>query len=508
MEKMMKQQELTNKNNEASIRNIERQIGQLSKQGVIERPSSSLPSDTIPNPKEECKAIWLRNGRTLVNDKEETKKPMKSNKKPIEKEEASNKEVRASKQTLKKLKEKDDQLQDLRKWKQIMEESSQGQKQVEKTFTPPLPYPQRFNKETKDQHLPKFLEVFKKLEINIPLAEALEQMPLYAKFLKELINKKRSWHEKETVLLTEECSAVIQRGIPPKLKDPGSFVVSCIIAKMTLDKVLCELGASINLMPLSMMRKLAIEELKPTRMSLVMVDRSIKTPNGIVENLLVKFVVPKKDGMIVVVIEKNEPIPTRTVTGWRMCIDFRMLNDSTRKDHFLLPFIDQMLEKLASHDRKGSENQVADHLSRLPQETVQEASHPVNESFPDEHLLQIQQAPWFADIANYKVGRKIPKEFTKQQVKKLLNEANKFLWDEPFLFRRCSDGMITKCVPEGEMRSILWHCHGSAYGGHFGPERTAANVLQSGFYWPTIFKDPREFFHQCNECQRGGGLTK
>ncbi|XP_015932455.1 uncharacterized protein LOC107458768 [Arachis duranensis] len=169
-----------------------------------------------------------------------------------------------------------------------MEEPSQRQKQVVKAFTTLLPYPQRFNKEIKDQHFPKFLEVFKKLEINIPLAEALEQMPLYAKFLKELINKKRSWHDKETVMLTEECSAVIQRGIPPKLKDLRSFVVSCTIGKMTLEKALCDLGTIINLMPLSMMRNLAIEEIKLTRMSLVMADRSIKTPNGVVENLLVK----------------------------------------------------------------------------------------------------------------------------------------------------------------------------------------------------------------------------
>ncbi|XP_072064779.1 uncharacterized protein [Arachis hypogaea] len=128
-------------------------------------------------------------------------------------------------------------------------------------------------------------------------------------------------------------------------------------------------------------------------------------------------------------------------------------------------------------DRKGSENQVADHLSRVPQEAYQDRPQQVNENFPDEHLFQIQQAPWFADIANYKVGRKIPKEFTKQQIKKLLNEAKKFLWDEPFLFRRCSDGVIRKCVPEGEMSNILWHCHGSAYGGHFGPERTAAKYI-------------------------------
>ncbi|XP_015947277.1 uncharacterized protein LOC107472256 [Arachis duranensis] len=231
---------------------------------------------------------------------------MESNKKPTEKDEASNKEVIASKQTQEKPEEGKKQPQISRKGKQTIEEPSQGRNQVDKTFTPPFPYPQRFNKETKDQHFPKFFEVFKKLEINIPLAEALEQMPLYTKFLKELINKKRSWHEKEIVLLTKECSAVIQRGIPPKLKDPGSFVVSCTIGKITLDKALCDLGASINLMPLSMMRKLAIEELKPTRMSLVMADRSIKTPNGIVENLLVKvgkFIFPAN--FVILDIEKE-----------------------------------------------------------------------------------------------------------------------------------------------------------------------------------------------------------
>ncbi|XP_057755854.1 uncharacterized protein LOC130975035 [Arachis stenosperma] len=157
-----------------------------------------------------------------------------------------------------------------------------------KPYTPPLPYPQRFQKEIKDQQFFKFLDVFKKLEINIPLIEALEQIPLYAKFLKELINKKRSWNEKETMILTQECSAVIQRGLPPKLKDSGSFILSCTIGNRTLDKALCYLGASINLMPLLLMKQLAIEELRPTRMSLQMADRSLKIPNGVVENLLVK----------------------------------------------------------------------------------------------------------------------------------------------------------------------------------------------------------------------------
>ncbi|XP_057740216.1 uncharacterized protein LOC130957370 [Arachis stenosperma] len=289
MEKLMKHQEMTSKNHEASMRNLERQIRQLSKQAVIERPTSSLPSDTISNPKEKCKAIQLRSGRILVNNKETIKKPVENDKKPAEKDEASNnEELTASKQTQEKPKEKDEQPQDSRNGKQVMEEPSQGQKHLERTFTPPLPYPQRFNKETKDQHFPKFLEIFKKLEINIPLAEALEQMPLYAKFLKELINKKRSWHEKETVLLTEECSAVIQRGLPPKLKDPGSFFLPCTIGSITIDKALCDLGASINLIPYSIMRRLCIEKVKPTQMSLELVDKLLVFSRGVIENLLVQ----------------------------------------------------------------------------------------------------------------------------------------------------------------------------------------------------------------------------
>ncbi|KAL4300194.1 hypothetical protein AHAS_Ahas17G0176500 [Arachis hypogaea] len=95
MEKMMKHQELTSKNHEASLRNLERQIGQLSKQTVAERTHNVLPSDTIPNPKEECKAIQLRSGRTLVNDKETNKRPTESDigsKKQVEKKDKQDQE--------------------------------------------------------------------------------------------------------------------------------------------------------------------------------------------------------------------------------------------------------------------------------------------------------------------------------------------------------------------------------------------------------------------------------
>ncbi|XP_016178162.1 uncharacterized protein LOC107620531 [Arachis ipaensis] len=164
---------------------------------------------------------------------------MDSNKEPTEKGEASNKDVITGKQA----QEKEDQPQISKKGKEAMEEPTKDHKQGV-SFTPPLPYPQRFNKETKDQHFYKFLEVFKRLEINIPLAEALDQMPLYVKFLKDLINKKRSWHEKETILLTEEGKALIQKGLPPKLEDPGSFFLPCTIGRLSINKAMCDLGAN------------------------------------------------------------------------------------------------------------------------------------------------------------------------------------------------------------------------------------------------------------------------
>ncbi|XP_015932395.1 uncharacterized protein LOC107458700 [Arachis duranensis] len=113
-------------------------------------------------------------------------------------------------------------------------------------------------------------------------------MPLYAKFLKELMTRKRNWGEKETVVLSEECSAIIQKKLPKKMKDPWSFQIPCIIGDITIEKALCDLGASINLMSLNMMRRMRIEEAKPTRMALQLADRTLKFPHGVVEDLLVK----------------------------------------------------------------------------------------------------------------------------------------------------------------------------------------------------------------------------
>ncbi|KHN06138.1 hypothetical protein glysoja_036003, partial [Glycine soja] len=132
------------------------------------------------------------------------------------------------------------------------------------------------SKKEKDRHLARFLDIFRILEITMPFGEALQQMPLYSKFLKDMLTRKHS------------CSAVIQKILPPKHKDPGSVTIPCSIGEVNVGKALIDLGASINLMPLSICRRLGELENMPTRMTLQLADRSITRPYGVIEDVLVR----------------------------------------------------------------------------------------------------------------------------------------------------------------------------------------------------------------------------
>ncbi|KAM2917125.1 hypothetical protein FF1_045965 [Malus domestica] len=155
-------------------------------------------------------------------------------------------------------------------------------------------------------------------------------------------------------------------------------------------------------------------------------------------------------------------------------------------------------------DKKGSENVVADHLSRLVHE---EEVVPIPETFPDEQLMSIEvNMPWYADLVNYLASKVIPSEFNKNQRDKLKYDARNYVWDDPYLWKYCSDQIIRRCVHDSEIQSILNFCHTYACGGHFGTQRTARKVLECGFYWPTIFKDARTFCIACDRCQRTGNI--
>ncbi|XP_045831120.1 uncharacterized protein LOC123922450 [Trifolium pratense] len=1075
-DQMKTNQDIANKNHEASIKNLETQVGQLSRQFAATQ-NNGFEGSTKDNPRNEsCKAINLRN-RVVPSPEIVTKKK----KKMIE----SEKEELVEDEKEKKIEKENDE--------KLVEKKGKGVEEKESSVHAKLPYPRKKKAKANDhQQFKKFMKMLHDLQINIPFAEVLEQMPVYAKFMKDLLTKKRKPLDDDTVDMTEECSAIIQKKLPQKKKDPGSFTIPCSIGNISVGRALCDLGASINLMPLSMMKKIPGAVAKPTKMQLSLADRSIVHPYGILHDVLVRVaefvfpadfvildmeddadveplllgrpflatgralidvemgelmlrthgeqvmfnvfkamkhhdeepqcykvdvieevvedvlveetpslplervivnsiddleeewdkeieiclrqlesckeeeaqkdfenvyaveekasgkedlkvtipelkelpphlkyvflgedasqpaiissrlssleaekltrvlrenkeamgwsisdlkgispgfcmhkikmedeykpvvqpqrrlnptmkevvkkevlklleagmiypisdsawvspvhVVPKKGGMTVVRNEKNELIPTRTVTGWRMCIDYRRLNSATRKDHFPLPFMDQMLERLAGQayycfldgysgynqivvdpedqektaftcpfgvfayrkmpfglcnapatfqrcmlsifadmmedtievfmddfsvfgksfdkclanlnavlkrcistnlvlnwekchfmvkegivlghkisskgiqvdqakievikelpppvnvkgvrsflghagfyrrfikdfskiakplsnllvkenefkfddeclnafvvikeklvtapiivapnwdlpfelmcdasdyavgavlgqrhakffhaiyyaskvlnenqinytttekellaivfalekfrsyligskvvvfsdhsalkylltkgdskprllrwvlllqefdleikDKKGVENVVADHLSRLENPMVTTKEKCINEEFPDEKLLMVSKRPWFADMANFKAGNEIPEDYSYQQKKKFFRDANFYFWDDPYLFKVGQDGLIRRCVDEEEAQSIMWHCHSSPYGGHHSGPRTAAKVLQSGFFWPTLFADCVEFARRCDNCQRTGNVSK
>ncbi|XP_021801259.1 uncharacterized protein LOC110745477, partial [Prunus avium] len=115
----------------------------------------------------------------------------------------------------------------------------------ERIYVPQVPFPQRLQKHKRDQQTTDILELFRKVQINIPLLDAVKQIPTYAKFLKDLCTNKRKFATHEKVMLFEECSAVLLKKLPPKLKDPRSFTISCIIGNLHIEKALIDLGANI-----------------------------------------------------------------------------------------------------------------------------------------------------------------------------------------------------------------------------------------------------------------------
>ena len=161
-------------------------------------------------------------------------------------------------------------------------------------------------------------------------------------------------------------------------------------------------------------------------------------------------------------------------------------------------------------DRKGAENPVADNLSRL--ENIAYDPIPVNDSFPNEQLAAIKvssrDSPWYADYANFIVSKYLPPTFSAQQRRKFFYDLRYYFWDDPHLYKEGVDGVMRRCVPEYEQQEILRKCHSSAYGGHHAGDRTAQKVLQSGFYWPSLFKDARKFILSCDECQRVGNISR
>ncbi|XP_074297168.1 uncharacterized protein LOC141627860 [Silene latifolia] len=732
-------------------------------------------------------------------------------------------------------------------------------------YVAPVPFPQRLEKPRIEKKYEKFVEILKGMNVTIPFLDMITEIPSYGKFLKELVTLKKKNGEVQTINLSKECSAILTHTnkLPNKLEDPGSFSIPCSIQGVAIKRALCDLGASVSLMPLSIFKRLDLGDLKPIRVSLQLADRSVKFPIGVIEDvplvvgklvipcdffvmdmpedynvpiilgrpclatggamidvksgklslqvgeyrvefelhksmeapslgdtccivdilenpmeehdpkassmdpletclvsgyevddkdietlayvwmldsapiheqapkfevlevgkkeesstppptvelkplpsslkyeflgdnstfpviinsalddtqtsklisLLKRFkgvlgytigdlkgispslcthkillenedassiepqrrlnpimkevvrkevlklldagiiypisdsrwvspvhVVPKKGGMTVVRNDKNELIPTRTVTGWRMLkealtsapiiqppdwsLPFELMCDASdhalgavlgqRKNgkvhaiHYASKTLDDAqtnysttekellavvfaMEKFRTYlvgakvivftdhvalrhllikkeskprlirwilllqefdmeirDKKGVENVVADHLSRLINLNVDNGL-PINDHLPDDHLLSLSlgEAPWYADIVNYLVSGIIPHDYDYHKKKKFFHDVRHYYWDDPCLYKSCADGMIRRCVPREEATSIMSHCHDLPCGGHASSKKTAAKVLQCGFFWPSLFRDVAFYVKGCDKCQRSGNITR
>lgn len=140
----------------------------------------------------------------------------------------------------------------------------------------------------KKAQVDKMLEVFKQVQINIPLLDAIQQVPSYAKFLKDLCTFKKNTNVPKKTFLVEQASSIISYRTPVKYKDPRTPTISIKMGEHHFEKALLDLGASVNLLPYIVYETLGLGELKPTKMTLSFADRSIKIPRGVVENVLIK----------------------------------------------------------------------------------------------------------------------------------------------------------------------------------------------------------------------------
>ena len=152
----------------------------------------------------------------------------------------------------------------------------------------PPPFPQALRSKKKASQQAGILEVLRQVKVNIPLLDIIKQVPAYAKFLKDLCTIKKGLGIEKKEFLTEQVSAIIQSKNPVKYKDPGSPTISVNIGGTCIEKVLLDLGPSVNLLPYSVYKQLGLGELKPTNITLSLADRSMKIPKGIVEDVLVK----------------------------------------------------------------------------------------------------------------------------------------------------------------------------------------------------------------------------
>ncbi|KAM2012985.1 hypothetical protein ACFX1T_024754 [Malus domestica] len=272
-------------NRDKKVDELEKQVGQIAEFMGQFREQGRLPSSTIANPKggfESAKAIMLRSGKQVGTAPPPSKSaPNKVEEVIIEEEEqglaTARKEVPLP------------QVSMAPKPSNLPNKGTTVSNSIPTNDFPlNVPFPSRFKQTKKEEAEKDILETFRKVQVNIPLLDAIKQVPRYAKFLKELCTTRKRISNKEVVQVSENVSAVLQRKLPPKCKDPGSFTIPCVIGNTKFEHAMLDLGASINVMPYSIYASMNLGELKNDGVIIQLADRSNAYPKGVLEDVLVQ----------------------------------------------------------------------------------------------------------------------------------------------------------------------------------------------------------------------------
>ncbi|KAL0445699.1 UNVERIFIED_CONTAM: hypothetical protein Slati_1697800 [Sesamum latifolium] len=180
-----------------------------------------------------------------------------------------------------------------------------------------LPFPKRFAKAKKEEEEKETFETFRKVEVNISLIDAIKQIPRYAKFLKELCTNKGKLKGNVRVSMGKNVSAILQQKLPTKCNDPGMFSIPCKIGLIGIKRAMCDLGTSINVMPLTIFKSLNVDPLRETGVVIQFADRSIVYPESVREDVLVQVneLVFPADFFVIDMREDNSPNSTSILLG-------------------------------------------------------------------------------------------------------------------------------------------------------------------------------------------------
>ncbi|KAM1987139.1 hypothetical protein ACFX15_034442 [Malus domestica] len=255
------------------VNELKKQMGQMTEFLGQFRENGKLPSTTVVNPKggfESAKAITLRSGKEVRNKEDE--------KIQLEEDENTYPTARVP--------------LPMPQPSKTSHPSTLGKNVpnvvISNTNLPNVPFPSRFLQSKNEEEEKDVLETFRKVHVNIPLLDAIKQIPKYAKCLKKLCTTKKRVREKKVVHVSENVSAILQHKLPPKCKDPGSFTIPCVIGNTRFKSAMLDLGASINVMPYSIYASMNLGALKNDGVIIQLADRSNAYPKGVLEDVLLQ----------------------------------------------------------------------------------------------------------------------------------------------------------------------------------------------------------------------------